>query len=207
MTEKIPRILSYVSFNNRCVEQDGTIVCQNEEENAQSWLPLVYKNIGMEYPKFFKMDRLCKAGVLASELLMRKMPAIPDGSKRQGAVICFNSAGSLDDDRAYQQTIQHREAYFPSPSIFVYTLSNIVTGEIAILHRILGESASYVSPACDFKALASAMTKDLADPHHDFVLSGWIDYDEGNCDVRLFLAIRSDDESLCPVSQLAIRNE
>ena len=41
----------------------------------------------------------------------------------------------------FQETIQHADSYYPSPALFVYTLPNIVTGEIAIRNKYYGETS------------------------------------------------------------------
>ena len=56
----------------------------------------------------------------------------------------FGSTASLCADRNYQETIQDKDNYYPSPALFVYTLPNIVTGEIAIRNNYWGETAFYV---------------------------------------------------------------
>lgn len=179
------RILTEISIDNRQVVVDGEVLLKNSNPNSNSWLSDIYKHIGMEYPKFFKMDRLCKAGSLAAELLMRKIGKSIEEVKRDWAVICCNSAGSLDDDRTYQQTIQDAGNYFPSPSVFVYTLANIVTGEIAIRHKIQGESSCYVAPKYDKDALTSIVAGVFENTSTNYVIGGWVDYDDGRCDVRM----------------------
>ena len=44
----------------------------------------------------------------------------------------------------YLKTITSADNYYPSPSLFVYTLPNIVTGEIAIRHKFYGETCFYI---------------------------------------------------------------
>src|SRR3712207_7060242 len=53
---------------------------------------------------------------------------------------------TLFRSQAYEQTICHRAQFFPSPSVFVYTLPNIVTGEIAIRNHYHGETHFFVIP-------------------------------------------------------------
>jgi len=99
-----------------------------------------YRSLQIDYPKFYKMDNLSKLGFLASEMIFNDEDNrfIP---REDIAVICFNSSSSLDIDTQYQKTIHDNENYFPSPSLFVYTLPNIVTGEIAIRNKFLGETS------------------------------------------------------------------
>ena len=50
---------------------DGALLFQSEQETAKEFLAELYREIKPEYPKFFKMDVLAKAGFLAAELLMK----------------------------------------------------------------------------------------------------------------------------------------
>lgn len=179
------RCVAEVVLNNRSIQLDGETIWENVD-NSNTWLSDIYHKIGMEYPKFFKMDRLCKAGTLAAELLMRKCGKPADEVKEDWATVCLNSAGSLDDDRDYQQTIQSSDNFFPSPSVFVYTLSNIVTGEIAIRHKIKGESSCYVMEQFDYDKMQSIVTELFSFTPAKNMLIGWVDYDGGRCDVRIF---------------------
>ena len=66
----------------------------------------------------------------------------------------------------------------PSPSIFVYTLPNIVSGEIAIRHKYYGESTCYVLPDEQFDMIHLLMRTTLADRGMGSVLGGWADYED-----------------------------
>ncbi|MGL4909103.1 MAG: hypothetical protein ACRCZB_08875 [Bacteroidales bacterium] len=103
-------------------------------------LELQYSNAGLNYPKFFKMDKLCKLGYLACAKLLDNIKVEDD----EVAMIMFCKSSSLDTDIEFEQTIFYKEKFFPSPSIFVYTLPNIVLGEIAIAFNIKGENCCYI---------------------------------------------------------------
>ena len=97
-----------------------------------------------DYPKFYKMDILCQLGFVASELLL-----IAEGKVRfiecdDRAIMLFGKNSSLCADLDYQQTISNRQGFFPSPLLFVYTLPNIVTGEIALRNKYHGETSYLV---------------------------------------------------------------
>ena len=100
-------------------------------------------------------------------------------------MVCFNCAASLDDDRAYQDTIQGTENYFPSPSVFVYTLANIVAGEMAIKYKLRGETSFYISQHFDKEKLKKAVSDVFAQTKATHLLAGWVDYDNGHCDVQM----------------------
>ena len=116
------------------------------------------KHIG-DWPKFFKMDPLAKLGFVASELLLQA-----EGAERQPtdkrAVILFNRSGSLADDENYQHGIDGPD-HLGSPSLFVYTLPNIVTGEIAIRNKYFAETSFYCIPAPDEDLMRSVVAEAL----------------------------------------------
>lgn len=103
----------------------------------------LYKFLGLNYLKFFKMDPLSKLGFLAAELLLSEWTTI---SKEEFNIILACSHSSMESDIQFQATISNPDNYFPSPSAFVYTLPNIVIGEIAIKHQIYGENCMFIIP-------------------------------------------------------------
>lgn len=144
----------------------------------------IYRELQCNYPKFFKMDALCKLGFVAAELLLRDIPA---EQKENAAIVLFNRNGSLITDRNYCSTIKD-DYYFPSPALFVYTLANIMTGEIAIRHKIYGETSFYLLPHPDPELMEKIATEVYLTSSPSFVLTGWVDYENDNeylADIRL----------------------
>ncbi|PBQ31190.1 3-oxoacyl-ACP synthase [Sphingobacteriaceae bacterium] len=171
-------ILSYCKIKNNSVWINGTLVAQAEtNEEATTFLATLYKTNELNYPKFFKMDKLCKLGVLTTELVIRSIQDFSDIPKNKIALVFSNSASSLETDRTHAKTIADKENYFPSPSVFVYTLANIVIGEIAIKHKITGENAFFVSEKFDAELMASYTATLLQDTATTTVLAGWINVD------------------------------
>lgn len=141
----------------------------------------IYKQQVTDYPKFYKMDPLCKLGFLAGEQPGLFAPVAAETPARQDtAIVVVNRVGSKLDDEAYLQTIVEGDDYFPSPSVFVYTLSNIVTGELAIRHRIAGETACYIIDENNPQLIEQLMALSFEDPAIRQVVGGWCDADE-NC--------------------------
>lgn len=121
------------------------------------------------YPKFFKMDTLSRLGFLATELLLKKQTVDPERT----ALILANHSSSLKNDTDYQQTIADKENYYPSPALFVYTLPNIVTGEVAIRHHLFGETAFYVLES--EAQLQPIVDATMADAAIDSAIVGWVE--------------------------------
>ena len=103
----------------------------------------LYREYVKDYPKFFKMDTLSRLGFMAAELLLQAEGAERFVPREDRAVILANRSASIKNDKDYLETISEGN-YYPSPALFVYTLPNIVTGEIAIRNKYLGETAFYV---------------------------------------------------------------
>ena len=109
--------------------------------NFSTFAKGAYKHLGIDYPKFFKMDALSKLAFLGAEYLLREVSA---EEKEDLALVFANHSASLDTDLKHQQSIQHPCNYFPSPAVFVYTLPNICLGEIAIRHGLRTESSFFI---------------------------------------------------------------
>ena len=99
------------------------------QQSGEKMLVELYRKYVGDYPKFFKMDTLSRLGFIAAEMLIGAANDVPS------AIILANRSASIKNDRDYLATISEGN-YYPSPALFVYTLPNIVTGEIAIRHHI-----------------------------------------------------------------------
>lgn len=181
------QILSYCRITNHSVTVNGEpFFSSQSNEELPAFLSALYKKIELNYPKFFKMDKLCKAGVLAIELLIRNTKGFDKMDKSRMALIFSNRASSIDSDRAHIKTISDRQNYFPSPSVFVYTLPNIITGEIAIKHKITGENAFFISQQFDPEMTHRYASLLMHSGSTDAALCGWINSEENMTDVFVY---------------------
>lgn len=161
-------------INEVTVTPEGIQFADSELECKNLSLIEIYREKVESYPKFFKMDNLSKLGFLAAELLLSPFDA---KVKENTAVILFNKSGSLNTDRNYQETIRDDAGYYPSPATFVYTLANIVTGEIAIRHKIYGETSFYIldNESPDLQSMIVDSTLHNSSP--SLILTGWLEYE------------------------------
>lgn len=157
-----------------------------EEKDLNNFLKLGYQKLQISYPKFHKMDGLSKLGILASEIISRK-----HSFSKETALIFSNAASSLETDEEFQNSMQG----FPSPAIFVYTLPNIVLGELSIKHGLQGENSFFVSPQFDAALLVDYSTNLINTKMAPQVLCGWIDLQSEEYDVFLCL-ISSEGKTL-----------
>lgn len=134
-----------------------------------------YKYKVINYPKFFKMDNLSKLGIIATEFLANELKSEYISGEEIGIIIS-NSASSLDTDKNFQNTITDKANYFPSPAVFVYTLPNIVIGEICIKHKIYGESVFFVSQTFDAELIYNLVSDLFLNQGVKIAITGWLDY-------------------------------
>ncbi|MBR0285545.1 MAG: hypothetical protein IJQ96_00810 [Bacteroidales bacterium] len=133
-------------------------------------LTQLYRQEVGDYPKFFKMDVLSRLGFLLTERLVgsdenRFQP------REDRAVLVFSREGCVANDRNYVATMKD----FPSPSLFVYTLPNIVAGEIAIRNKYAGETSAFVLEKYDEKAIFELVRQAFQDPVTQSAVVIWAD--------------------------------
>lgn len=148
---------------------------EQEGKEHHSLLTTLYKQMIGNYPKFYKMDGLSRLGFVASEILLNAEKGETDEER---AIIFFNHSSSITSDRNYKESINDKDNYFPSPSIFVYTLPNIVTGEIAIRNHFHGETSFFILPDKDERMMEEILQASCRDAQSKNFLTGWIDYED-----------------------------
>lgn len=154
-------ISDFVRIRNGEVIKNGEKIFQLSKE-PELQAAECYRLLKMSYPKFFKMDLLAQWGIVTAELLLQNSLSLPADPFRT-ALFFQNVTASSHADQAYQKTISD----IPSPALFVYTLPNIVMGEIAIRHGIKGENTFIVSeqfsPEPLVKYAQTLFDQDIAD--------------------------------------------
>lgn len=182
-------IKSYCHIQNNSVSLNGKSIYENKEVDFSSFIKSAYKHLDTNYPKFFKMDDLSKLAFLTADVLLNHEKVKPE-KEENIAIVLSNRASSLDTDRKHQESIQDQENYYPSPSVFVYTLPNICMGEISIRHKLYSENSFFIfdnfnpSYLCDYSN--SLITGGKAEK----VLCGWVDFDEKQYKAFLYLVTK-----------------
>ncbi|MET0298723.1 MAG: hypothetical protein ABW036_03145 [Flavitalea sp.] len=138
---------TYLKITASCVIADHKVCCNGEvvykgdkTKSVPDFLTDVYTFLDPTYPKFYKMDLLAKLGWLGSEFLLNDHFDKAAYREEDTGIVLTNANSSLDTDQRYFQTVSE----YPSPSLFVYTLPNIVIGEICIRNKFRGENAFFV---------------------------------------------------------------
>jgi hypothetical protein len=191
MMDKNYIIRDCCAIRNHKVVQHGALLFESSETQPANFFLELYKHLGVNYPKFHKMDNLCKLGFLASELLLKDKNINQQYSGEETGIVLFNAASSIDTDRNHQLSILDRSAYFPSPSVFVYTLANIAIGEICIRHKFFGENTFFVEEKFDAQRLYSYVKQLFDEGIMQCCITGWLELDGDHYDGILYLIEKS----------------
>ncbi len=125
-----------VEINDGCIRVDGAEVFAGNDADFGTFIREAFKSRGGSYMKFYKMDDFCKLAYMASEWLL---DGVEFGEEECGMILS-GRYGCLDTDMRHQQIIDSEGDVDASPSVFVYTLPNVASGEISIRHHIKGEN-------------------------------------------------------------------
>ena len=168
--------LHQVEITPKSVVVDGhTLAC---EATGKALLTDLYKRAVGDYPRFYKMDLLSRLGFLTAELLLK---ADEDNDKTEiseCAAVLFGHHGSVVADRNYLRTIATPEDFYPSPERFIYTLPNIVIGEIAIRHQLHAETTFIYLPRYNESELQHLIQVYAERLPSKYLLTGWMDAED-----------------------------
>ena len=134
----VTKVISIVKSTIHLNEEE---LFQSAETNFPLFIREAYKNLGENNMKFYKMDNLCKLGYIAAGYLLKDTDFCP----QEIGIVLANAASSLDTDCKHQAIINKEGDEAASPAVFVYTLPNVVAGEICIHHKIQGENTFFIS--------------------------------------------------------------
>lgn len=145
-----------VEINAGEVLVNDSAVFSDKYADFGTFIREAFKSRGENNMKFYKLDDLCKLGYVAAAWLL---DGIEFGEEECGMVLS-GKYGCLDTDMKHQQIIDKEGDAASSPAVFVYTLPNVVAGEISIRHHIKGENTWFWSDdrtMSDLKHYASLM--------------------------------------------------
>lgn len=161
----------------------------------------IYTQTATPYPKFHKMDMPSKVAFLAAAYLLEAQDWTHFYNPYKCGIILSTSYGSLDSDIKHQNQIQMG---FPSPAIFVYTLANIMAGEICIRYGFKGENTVVVSDEHCWKNQLEYIALCHDEGKLDLCIGGHVDAMDDTFNATMFLLIKNNhmEENKTPVSQI-----
>lgn len=176
----------YCHIKDKNIFMNGSpFYSDNKAVDLRTFAKSAYRFLAPSYNKFFKMDEICKLGFLAAEVLLSDIDLV-DLKEEEVAIILSNSHSTLITDKSHQLTVDNYDNFFPSPSIFVYTLPNITIGEISIRHKFRGETAFFIVEKFNAELITNHINNLFLTKKAKAALGGWVNLSENDYDAFLY---------------------
>lgn len=187
------QITQYCQIRNNQVFKNGNLRYSAEgQQDFSSFIKEVYKHFDMKYPKFYKMDSLCKLAIASTSVLLEE---IEDDLSEDTAILLMNKSSCIDIDKKHQSTIENEGDSYVSPANFVYTLPNIAIGEICIKYKLKAEHSFFIFDTFNPKFVMSYAKSLLNLGKCESVICGWIDVEENQYNAFIFLVEKKEGVS------------
>lgn len=175
-------IKSYCRITNEKLICNDELILENHVDNPSEFLKEAYKLSEANYPKFHKMDLMCKSAFIAAEFISKSH----NFQGTQTALLFSNRNGSWVSDEKHTESI-YTEDSMASPAVFVYTLPNIALGEISIRHQLLSENLFLIFDKFSPENLIPYSEYLIQNQKAEQVLAGWVEVEKDKLDVLLYL--------------------
>lgn len=177
-------IIHYCNIKNNQVFRNGEkLYASVGEEEFSSFIKGVYKNFNLDYPKFYKMDSLCKLAIVSSSILLEKLDVIDPNM----AIVLSNKSACIDVDVKHQESISDDEESYASPANFVYTLPNIALGEISIKYKLRSENSFFIFEEFNPQFMIDYSNSLTKLEKSSSVLCGWVEIMDNTYNAFMFL--------------------
>ena len=169
------KMLCKISITPGKLEVNGESVFRSEATSDTVFLKDLYVNLNLDYPKFYKMDEVSKLYFLGVEKLL-KSGKWSDKHGDTTALVAGTTDGCLESDKKHMANITEEPNLPASPATFVYTLPNIMLGEVCIRHGITGENTCLIMRNENYALLNEYAKVLLTEPEIDFCIAGYVNY-------------------------------
>jgi hypothetical protein len=177
-------------ISNQVVYKDEMPVFEKKDLDLPGFLISVYEHFLLKYPKFYKMDNLSKLGWLAAEVLLKHGFGTDNYQPDEIGVVLANASSSLDTDIKYFETVKN----IASPALFVYTLPNMMIGEICIRHNFKGENAFFIFEEFNAGFMQQYVNNLFNSNILQACICGWVELLEDQYKAVLFLVEKGKDK-------------
>jgi hypothetical protein len=172
MNQENLKEVQHIRISEGTVHIGGEQVFSHPVKELEAFSRELYRAFRISYSKFYKMSPLSMLGFLASELILREVD-LSNMDPADVSLVLANSSSSLHTDKIYQESIDHT----PSPAIFVYTLPNIMIGEICIRNGFKGEGVFFIQERYDRESILEYASGLIASGNSTCCLAGWVEVD------------------------------
>lgn len=179
-------IEKYCHIKNNSIYVDGKLLFSDKDaDGLRAFAKSAYRHFKLNYNKFFKMDEISKLGFIAAEALLMEVE-ISSYNEEDIAIILSNSHSTLVTDINHQGTIDDFNNFFPSPKVFVYTLPNIMIGEISIRHKLRGENTFFIVEKFNEELIVNHINSLFLTYKSKAFIGGWVNQSEHEYEAFIF---------------------
>ena len=195
-------VKKYCHIKNNSIFVDGELVYTDRDaEGLRAFAKSAYRYLKPSYNKFFKMDEISKLGFLAAEVLISDIE-LSSYNEDDISIIISNSDSTLVTDKKHQVTVEDYDNFFPSPKVFVYTLPNIMIGEISIRHKLRGENTFFIVEKFNEELIVNHINSLFLTHKSKAFVGGWVNQSEDDYEAFLFWV---SDKGNIPFSALEMK--
>jgi len=142
--------------------------------------------------KFFKMDDLSKLGSTGVSFLLKNNQCIDNVPLEKRGIFLADYSSSINSDIKHQYAIDNEGDQIASPAVFVYTLPNIVIGEICIKNKFQGENTFFILSKEKRDFAVPILLKFAGQTNLELVIVGWCEYFRESFDLNIELYKREN---------------
>lgn len=179
-----------IIWNNQTIKLNDKAVITLSGDTLTDYAVAAFRTLEAPYPKFFKMDILSKVVYTAVAMLVKE-GNVQEHWLDDTATCITTTNGCLDVDEKFEQS----RSELASPALFVYTLPNIMLGEICIKHKFKGEQLCTIGGLNEALALHDYISLLLAENHAKQAIIGYADAYNDQINVRLALISQQPSSS------------
>lgn len=172
---------SGVALNNEFLLAKETV------DDFFAFIRKAYKQLDLEYRKFYKMDDLSKLGFIATAYLTRNIKDFTEFQPEKKGIVMANRSASLDTDINYRRNLDEVGEQEASPAIFVYTLPNVMLGEICIYWKMKGENTFFIQREFDKSFLMQYAEIMMSEQDLKYCIVGWCDLLGSDFEAEMYL--------------------
>jgi hypothetical protein len=196
-----PSIIQSAHINHAGAYFNDQLLLENDFNDFETFTSGIYKKLEIKYPKFYKMDNLSKLGFLAAEIALTNLDFNEKYNADKIGIHLININSSIDTDIKYSNLIKQGTA---SPAVFVYTLPNIVIGEISIKNNIKGENLLMVADHYDIELQYNYINSLFKSNSIDVCICGFVDYTETAYEAFIFIVEKNNHADFLSYTQTHI---
>jgi len=187
------RVTHSVLIRDHLLLKDGQKIFESPPVPFSQFADLIYNELRIGYPKFHKMDNLSKLGFIGADILLKNNSLDIKKNPYETGIILSNRNSSLDTDVKYYNMVRTGIA---SPAVFVYSLPNIVIGEICIRHGIKGENTFFISDRYNISSQVDYINNLFEKGVFNICIGGWVELIGESYEAFLYLAVNNANDNM-----------